>query len=199
MYQLKLNVNPEGWRIFMRRKLDSRFADFSQKIFDRDHFACQFCGLESRKHQEVINLDHDYFNNKISNLVTACGFCAQCFFLESVGAGAYGGGVLIYLPEIAQSYLNGFCHILFTAMNNNTEHKESAQNAYRYLKLRSQIIEDEWGENMHEPALFGQLLIESGDRTLLTKKIFASIRLLPSRTGFIVESENGLDATSLTS
>ncbi len=173
----------------MRRKSDPRFTDFSQKIFHRDHFSCQFCGRESRKHQEIINLDHNYFNNKVSNLVTSCGFCTQCFFLESVGAGGYGGGVLIYLPEISQRYLNAFCHVLFTAMDNNTEYKETAQNAYRHLKLRSQIIEDEWGENMYEPALFGQLLIESGDKAILSRKIFATIRLLPSRAAFKMERE----------
>ncbi len=178
----------------MRRKLDPRFADFAQKLLHRDQFTCQFCGLVSKKNQEIINLDHNYFNNKAANLVTACSFCAQCFFLESVGASGHGGGVLIYLPEIPQNYLNGLCHVLFMAINNNTEYKESAQNAYRHLKLRSQIIEDEWGEAMHEPALFGQLLIESGDRSFFGKEIFASIRLLPSRAGFKVESEPSLSA-----
>lgn len=182
----------------MRRKLEPRFADFSQKILRRDQFTCQFCGLVSKKYQEIINLDHDYFNNKAANLVTACVFCAPCFFFESVGAAGHGGGVLIYLPEISQGHLNGLCHVLFTAMNNNTEYKESAQNAYRHLKLRSKIIEDEWGETMHEPALLGQLLIESGDRAMLEKEIFASIRLMPSRAGFKMESEPGLSATPLT-
>lgn len=196
MFPLKLNVNPEGWRFFMRRKLDPRFTDFSKKILARDQFCCQFCGLESKSYHEIINLDHNYFNNRASNLVTACVFCTQCVFLESVGAGGQGGGVLIYLPEIEQNYLNGLCHILFKAMNNNTEYKESAQNAYRHLKLRSQIIEGEWGENMQDPALFGQLLIESGNKAaLLEKELFTSIRLLPSRAGF--KSEYGLNASSL--
>ena len=189
MYQLKLNVNPEGWRLFMRRKLDPLFADFSQKIFRRDQFSCQFCGKESEKFQEIVNVDQNYFNNKMPNLVTSCGFCTQCFFLESVGAGGYGGGLLIYLPEISQSYLNAFCHVLFMAMDKDTEYKETAQNAYRHLKLRSQIIVDEWGEGMQEPALFGQLLIESGDNTILSGKIFAAIRLLPSRAAFNMKRE----------
>jgi intracellular multiplication protein IcmJ len=196
VYPLKLNVNPIGWRIFMRRKLDPRFTQFSQKVFYRDKFSCQFCGVKLKNQLEIINLDHDYFNNKLSNLVTACVFCTQCFFLESVGAGGHGSGVLIYLPEMAQNYLNGLCHVLFTAINNNTEYKESAQNVYRHFKLRSQIIEDEWGETMHEPALFGQLLIESGDKAILSKEIFTAIRLLPSRAGFKLENEASLNTTS---
>jgi intracellular multiplication protein IcmJ len=195
VYPLQLNVNPEGWRFFMRRKLDPRFVDFSQKILHRDAFTCQFCGFASRSQQEIINLDHNYFNNKIANLVTACRFCAQCVFLESIGVSGHGGGgVLIYLPEITQNYLNGLCHVLFSQMHKGTEYKETAQDAYRHLKLRAQIIEDEWGESMHEPALFGQLLIESGDKALLAKPVFASVRLLPSRAGFKEEEKNKLNA-----
>lgn len=199
MYPINLNVNPEGWRLFMRRKLDLRFAKFSQKILHRDQFSCQFCGFKSEQHQEIINLDQNYFNNKVSNLVTACGFCTQCFFLETVGVGGYGGGLLIYLPEVSQNHLNGLCHILFMAMNKNTEYKESAQTAYRDLKSRSQIIEAEWGESMHEPDRFGQSLIEAGERNILAKEIFTSVRLLPSRAGFKVENETGLDALRLES
>lgn len=186
MYPIKLNVNPHGWRLFMQRKLDRRFEEFSQKIWQRDKFTCQFCGLESKKHQEIINLDQNYHNNKLSNLVTACSLCTQCFFLESVET--YGGGNLIYLPEISQNYLNGFCHLVFTAMNNETKYKETAQNVYRNLKLRAQVLEDEWGAQMQEPSIFGQLIIESENKALLDKKIFSAIRLLPSRAGFRYQS-----------
>lgn len=186
MYPLKLDVNPQGWRLFMQRKQDPRFDAFSQKIFSRDAFTCQFCGLQSKKHQEVINRDQNYHNNKLSNLVTACGLCTQCFFLESVDS--YGGGLLIYLPEITQNHLNGLCHLLFTAMNNETEYKETAQNAYRHLKLRAQVIEDEWGEEMQQAAIFGQLIIESEHKALLKQKIFSAVRLLPSRAGFRIQN-----------
>lgn len=186
MYPIKLNVNPQGWRLFMQRKLDRRFEEFSQKIWQRDEWTCQFCGLPSQNHQEVINLDQNYRNNKLNNLVTACSLCTQCFFLESVEA--YGGGVLIYLPEVAQNHLNGFCHLLFTAMNTESKYKETAQNAYRNLKLRAEILEDEWGAQLQEPAVFGQLVIESENKGLLNKKIFNTIRLLPSRAGFRYQS-----------
>jgi intracellular multiplication protein IcmJ len=186
MYPIKLNVNPHGWRLFMQRKLDRRFEEFSQKIWQRDEFTCQFCGLQSKKHQEIINWDQNYHNNELSNLVTACSLCAQCFFLESVET--YGGGVLIYLPEVSQNHLNGFCHLLFTAMNNETKYKETAQNAYRNLKLRAEILEEEWGAQMQEPSTFGQLVIESENKGLLDKKIFSTIRLLPSRAGFRYQS-----------
>ena len=107
-------------------------------------------------------------------------------FLESVET--YGGGVLIYLPEVSQNHLNGFCHLLFTAMNNESKYKETAQNAYRNLKLRAEIIEDEWGAQLQQPSIFGQLIIESENKNLLDKKIFSTVRLLPSRAGFRYQS-----------
>lgn len=182
MYLIKLNVNPQGWRLFMQRKLDRRFEEFSQKIWQRDRFTCQFCGLQSKKYQEIINLDQNYYHNKASNLVTACSLCTQCFFLEAVET--YGGGTLIYLPEMSQNHLNGLCHVLFAAMNNETQYKEIAQNAYRNLKLRAQVIEDEWGDQIQDPSIFGRLVIESDNKGLFDKKIFSSVRLLPSRAGF---------------
>ena len=186
---LKLDVNPEGWSLFNQRQADPRFIEFSQKIYQRDQYLCHFCTKQTQYYQAIVNLDRNYVNNKSSNLVTACGFCAQCFFLNSVGVGGYGGGVLIYLPEIPQAYLNAFCHTAFAAIDANTEYKETAQNAYRHLKLRTQVIESEWGEHMNEPALFAQLLIELDDRSMLASNVFSSVRLLPSRTAFLKERE----------
>lgn len=69
-------------------------------------------------------------------------------------------------------------------MNTESKYKETAQNAYRNLKLRAEILEDEWGAQLQEPAVFGQLVIESENKGLLNKKIFNTICLLPSREGF---------------
>jgi intracellular multiplication protein IcmJ len=95
VYPIKLNANPGGWRIYTARKSDPAFANFSKKILRRDNYTCQYCGFQAREYQEIVNLDQNYHNNKISNLVTACCFCTQCFFLESVGVSGYGGGTLI--------------------------------------------------------------------------------------------------------
>jgi hypothetical protein len=73
-------------------------------------------------------------------------------------------------------------------MNNESKYKETAQNAYRNLKLRAEIIEDEWGTQLQQPSIFGQLIIESENKNLLDKKIFSTIRLLPSRAGFRYQS-----------
>lgn len=183
--QLRLIASPGAWRLYSARKADERFKSYESKVFQRDRYTCQFCGFQARLFQEVVNLDGNYNNNRLSNLVTACCFCAQCFFIESVGVGGYGGGTLIYLPELLQSELNSLCHVLFCAITNDTGYKSSAQNIYRSFKFRSQIVEDKFGEGTSDPAILGQLIIDSGIANSDTAdKLFNDIRLLPSRAKF---------------
>src|SRR6185312_17085978 len=154
-----------------------------------DNYTCQYCCFQAREYQEVINLDQNYHNNKLSNMVTACCFCTQGFFLESVGVGGQGGGTLIYLPEITQGTLNSFCHVLFCAIANDTGYKSTAQSIYRSLKLRAQIVEDRLGEGTSNPAVLGQLLIELRSKEEMLDTILENIRLLPSRASFRTQIE----------
>lgn len=183
--ELKLTASPGAWRLYSARKADPRFKSFEQRVFQRDRFTCQFCGFQARLYQEIVNLDGNYSNNRLANLVTACCFCSQCFFIESVGVGGYGGGSLVYLPEMTQEELNSLCHVLFCAITNDTGYKNSAQVIYRSFKFRSQIVEEKFGEGTSDPSIFGHLLIDSGpiSEADLTK-IFKDIRLLPSRAKF---------------
>lgn len=187
--ELNLIASPGAWRLYSARKVDERFKSYEQKIYNRDRYTCQFCGFQARLYQDIVNLDNDYTNNRLSNLVTACCFCAQCFFVESVGVGGYGGGTLIYLPELTQAELNSLCHVLFCAITNDTGYKSSAQNIYRSFKFRSQIVEDKYGEGTSDPAIFGQLIIDSGiDRDKMSQ-LFKNLKLLPSRAKFRMQIE----------
>jgi intracellular multiplication protein IcmJ len=184
-YPILLQARSSAWRIHTARKADKAFLAFQKKVFLRDKYTCQFCGFQAKLFQEVVNIDGDYSNNKLSNLATSCCFCEQCFFLESVGMGDYGGGTLIYLPEMEQGELNSFCHVLFCAITNNTGYKTSSQTLYRSFKFRSQVVEDKYGEGSSDPAIFGQLLIDSGITDYqTTQTIFKHLRLLPSRAKF---------------
>jgi intracellular multiplication protein IcmJ len=190
MYPLELKVQPGKWRTFAARKADPRFASFSEKVFRRDQYACQFCGFQARDYQEVINLDQNYHNNKISNMVTACCFCTQCFFLDAVGV-SYGGGTLISMNEISQASLNSFCHVLFFAMTKDTGYRTTAQSLYRALKFRSQPIDQQFGEGTSEPSLFCQLLIDSlGFKLEKSEELLKNLRLLPSRAKFKEQIEH---------
>ena len=183
MYHLQLTANPQGWRAFMLRKKDPAFNPFRQKVWERDQFACQYCGFQAKTGQEIINLDHNYKQNHLSNLVTACIFCTQCGFLESLGINSYGGGTLVYLPECTQAQLNGLCHTLFKAIVSQTGQQDTAQQYYRSLKLRSEIVEEQLGHGMSEPAIFGQLLVETNTKPA-DNTLMAGLRLLPALAAF---------------
>ena len=188
MHELQLAVNLTGWRIFVRRKQDKSFLPVAKRVYDRDAYTCQYCAFQALEYQEVINLDGNYQNNRLSNMATACCFCTQCLFLQAVGLDEMSGGQLIYLPEISQADLNSFCHVLFCAMGNNTAYQDSAQSIYRSFKFRSQIIENRLGAGTSNPSVFGQVMIEYQVQKPEQKiDILKDMRLLPSHAKFKVQ------------
>jgi len=189
---LRLRASASAWRMYSARKSDPKFSEYEKKIWQRDNYTCHFCGFQAKKFQDVVNLDGNFGNNRMMNLVTACCFCSQCFFLESVGVGGFGGGSLIYLPEMPQEKLNGLCHVLFCAITNNTGYKQSAQTIYRSFKYRSQMVEDKFGEGTSDPSLMGQLLIDANVANDHEKMndMFENLRLLPSRAKFRKQIEH---------
>ncbi|CAM4428068.1 MAG: hypothetical protein LEGION0398_MBIBDBAK_00465 [Legionellaceae bacterium] len=196
MHELTLKANFEVWRDYSVRKSKVDFLRFSETIFERDNYTCQFCGFQSKHYQEIIDLNDNYKKFDIASSVTTCCFCAQCFFLESVGIGNFGGGTLIYLPEISQANLNSFCHILFSAIAKNNDHKANAELIYRNLRFRTQQVEEQFGEGTSDPSAFGQLLIETNFYSVdmaFKKAIHENIRLLPSSARFKVQIEKWLE------
>ncbi len=184
-YELKLIATPDAWRLYSARKADERFKMHEQRTLQRDRYTCRFCGFQARLYNEVVNLDGNFSNNKRDNLVTACCFCSQCFFMESVGVGGYGGGTLIYLPELSQTELNSLCHVIFCAITNDTGYKSSSQTIYRSFKSRSQAVEDKFGEGTSDPATFGHLLIDTGHiADEISTRMVRGIHLLPSMAKF---------------
>lgn len=193
MNDLQLAINLSGWRQFIRRREDKAFQPIATRVFERDNYTCQFCGFQAREHQEVVNADGNYSNNKTTNLITSCCFCSQCLFLPVVGLDQISGGQLIYLPEMSQADLCSFCHVLFCAMGNGTGYQETAQSIYRSFKFRSQLIEARFGSGTSNPAVFGQLLLEyqanEDGQHKKSKELLKDLRLLPSYTGFKLQLE----------
>jgi intracellular multiplication protein IcmJ len=189
---LQLAVNLAGWRIFIRRREDKAFLPVAEKILLRDNYTCQFCGFQAKEYQEIVNADSNYTNNKFSNLITSCCFCSQGLFIESIALDEMGGGQLIYLPEMMQAELNGFCHVLFCAMGNGTGYQETSQSIYRSFKFRSQSIENKYGTGASNPAVLGQLILERQAQTQdpdLASRVLKDLRLLPSYTKFKIQLE----------
>ncbi len=185
LYPLKLHVQAGNWRLFSGRQSNKRFLEIRRQVLKRDNHTCQFCGFQASQYQQIVNLDQSYANNVINNLVTACVFCCQCFFLESIGYDEFGGGTIIYCPELSQAEINGMCHVLFCAITNGTAYKSSAQTIYRGLKLRSQVVEDKFGEGVSDPNVLGQVMAESHScKPEHSQQILEPLRLLPSRAKF---------------
>ena len=186
--ELQLAANLSGWRLFVRRKEDKAFLPVAKRVFERDQYTCQYCGFLAQEYQEIANVDGNYTNNKLSNMITTCCFCSQCLFLQAVGYDDMSGGQLIFLPEVSQANLNSFCHVLFCAMGNGTGYQDSAQAIYRSLKFRSQPIETKFGSGTSNPAVFGQLLIENPHPDMQAN-LLKDVRLLPSYTKFKIQLE----------
>jgi intracellular multiplication protein IcmJ len=194
MYNLELAINLDNWRIFSGRKKDVRFHPIQKKVWARDNCTCQYCGFQAKEYQEVVNLDGDYRNNQLQNLMTSCVFCTQVAFLSVIGTG-YGGGKLIYLPEMSQSELNSFCHVIFCAMTNKTGYLETAQTAYRNFRFRTKPVEAKFGAGTSNPSVFCQLLLNNDTfNPQLVHKIFKDIRLLPTYAKFKQELETWAEA-----
>lgn len=190
-YELKLTASADSWRLFMLRRTDPSFLPVQQSILERDQNTCQFCGFVAYQHLEVINGDNNYSNNNRNNLFTACPFCAQCFFLESVGQGDFGGGTLIYLPEMTQAELNALCHAIFSAMALGLSYDAEMKNIFRNFKLRSQYVERELGEGVSNPALYGRLLVDARieNYSRVMENFSAKLRLLPTASRFSLQIE----------
>jgi intracellular multiplication protein IcmJ len=188
--EIQLAATESNWRLFMLRKADPAFLSFQARVFERDQHTCQFCGFEEKKLLEVVNADGNYSNNKLHNLVTACCFCTQCFFLEAIGKSDFGGGTLIFFPDMTQGELNALCHVFFASIVTDNGYSSQAKNIYRSLKLRGQWVEKELGEGLSNPALYGQLLIDghAEQAKKLHKEIVQKVRVLPSLSHFVKET-----------
>lgn len=186
MRPLSLKASPANWQKFIARRLSTSFRPLAEKIWKRDRYTCQYCDFQAKDYLDVVNHDQNYSNNQASNLVTACGFCSQCFFLESIGLDDMSGGQLIFLPEISQEQLNSFCHVIFFAMHSKSTYQDNAQIVYRSLKARNKMIETVLGEGGSDPKKLGMLIVEY--QNLPNRKdmmpFLKDLRLLPLQAKF---------------
>jgi intracellular multiplication protein IcmJ len=178
---INLRVNPGAWAYYAKRNADDRFASYKKSVALECNDTCQFCGFKDKSHMQVVNLDGNYKNNKISNMVLACPLCSQCFFIEMIGKVENTGAVLIYLPHMTQQNLNGLCHALFCAILNGTKYAQVAQSTYNDLRLLSKVIDETYGKGLSNPAFMGQMIIDTPleNRDAISQKLLSGVRVLP--------------------
>ena len=183
----------------MKRKAHPAFLSFKDRILKRDSYRCCYCGFSSIEGMDIVNVDHNFLNNSGSNVLTACSMCTQCFFIDAIGKSDFGGGVLIYLPELTQAQLNGLCHVLFFNIAFGTSYSSQAKDVYRSLKMRVNIIEKVLGKGLSNPSVYGQVLIDSDREDIenIHDNVAQNVRLLPNLKRFssslLTWSQDGID------
>lgn len=188
---IALSAKSGNWQRFVSRKANKAFLPLREKVLARDDNTCRYCGFQDKQYQEVVNIDQNYNNNKVENMATACSFCAQCFFLDSLGLDGKSGGLIIYLPEISQADLNHFCRALFCSMLRDAPYKGKLQAAYLSLQDRAKLVEEVFGPNAQEPTQFGEAIVDSGlTEKQLQNPIFMELKLLPLRKYFKEQAEH---------
>lgn len=183
---LNIQLNATQWPAYAKRMDDKAFKETKKQVHQRDSFSCCYCEFQSTHAMDVINLDGNYKNNNLSNLATACPLCAQCLFLHMVGKAEIGGGKLIYLPNMTQNQLNALCHVLFSAIVNGTNYTQDAQNTLNQLRLRSNKVDATLGKGMSEPAMLGQMLLDTPikNAVAIQNATLKDLRILPSKNKF---------------
>ena len=121
---------------------DKAFLKLKQEVFQRDKFACIYCGWVD-KNNMIDHLNDEHDDNDIDNLACCCAIC------HSVKHMAYASqnntGILIYCPTISQENLNRFMRISFVIQKIGTkEQKDFSLRIWNALKQNSQIVKNVW-------------------------------------------------------
>lgn len=187
---ISLTARRNNGQRFLSRKANKAFQKIMLEVFKRDEYTCRYCGFQSQKYQEVVNIDQNYDNNSMNNLATACSFCSASFFLDTVGIDGRSGGTIIHLPEISQADLNHFCRALFCSLLRDAPYKGKLQAVYLSLQDRSKTVEEVFGPSSQEPNTFGQSLIDS-NLTIeqLKHPILFELKFLPARKHYKAQAE----------
>ena len=176
------------WQNYCRRELAPGFDAFKQKVLEQNQWRCYHCGFVAKKHMHVMNKDGNYFNNQIKNLYAACPLCFWSCNLAYANASGHNRGVLIYMPEMTQSHINGLMHSIFCSVAGATLHEGTSEVIHKTMKLRAKVVEDMYGEGRSDPTAFGHMLINAMNiDAKIPEKLLENIRFLPNMLGFIDE------------
>ena len=173
--KLKLSGEINSWEYFSRRKDSPKYISVKLVVGDKHDHRCKFCGYQGEA-LEVVNLDHDYKNNKINNLVPACEFCTKPQLLDFYGMNYEGDDLMIYLPDIKQEQLSIIYRTLLYSLSKGGDEAYNAQMIYAQLKDQASFLDEKMGSNLSHPAQFSYYLKSS----IADPEFINKIRWLPS-------------------
>lgn len=187
--EIYLQINPSGYKMMRMRDQNKMLAQLKPKVLARDHNTCQFCAYTGIPAQMlVVNLDGNYNNNDINNLICSCSICSRCVLLGSFEAEGDQNSVerLIICNELSQTQLNHLYRVLLVSMSDpNLEHYEVAKSIFRSLRSRANLVDDLFGANTSDTRVFVQLVLDSGiSQHANLRPILNNLRYFPTRHSF---------------
>lgn len=210
MEKLLLSAHRKSWQVSSlhgtQQDPDKKTHKIFQKVWDRDHNKCFYCGFQAKKWQEVHHLNEDHDDLSMDNLVTICPLCHQSFHLNLVHT--TNGGTVIWLPEFTQQELNYLCRSLFVCMDSKEEEMKDvkfakmAMSIYQALEGREQVVNQHFytgtavQTNERNVGVFGQMLLNLPEDEYINRESFIeNFKLLATPSRFPIQVKYWKQAT----
>ena len=151
--RLSLVGEVNNWEYFSRRKQSPKYHKIRMMVCEKHNHKCKFCSYQG-DNLDIVNLNHDFKDNAINNLVPSCFFCMKPQLLDSYSIDYDGGDRMIYLPDLTQSELSHLYRVLFYALAKGGDHAYGAQMLYSQLKDQATYLDEKMGTDLSHPAQF---------------------------------------------
>jgi len=161
--------------------------ELKQKLFERDHCRCQFCGFVSQKYQDIHFINGNQGDQRPENMRTCCIFCHQCFELDRVGS--MRSGVLVWAPEISQAALHHLARAIYVARISQGPVAEAARKSLDTILQRREDARQRIGTD--DPSILALVLrdyISSKTYEMREQKL-EGVRLFPLDRRIIKEGD----------
>ncbi len=161
--------------------------DVRTRVLERDDHCCRYCGFRSEKYQRINVADGNWKNTDEKNLMTACIFCNQCFYLDQVSQ--MRSGVLIWLPEMTQAALNHLMRAIYVARITQGPIADYARQSLDILMHRREQAKAR--VQTDDPAILAMVMSEYVDAKYYParKQKLEGVRLLPLDRRVIKEGD----------
>lgn len=161
--------------------------DLKNKVLQRDDHTCRFCGLQSRKYQEVSFVGKADKAAGSDDYATACTFCHQCFHLERIDR--MQSGAVIWLPEIGQAALHHICRAIYVARISQGPMADAARDGMEALLARKEEAKNRLGtDSIKILSTVLQDFLEAGEYKNRLAKL-KGFRILPLDRRIIKEGD----------